>query len=39
VLLQREKAAYYEKILILRREVGIGCGARAFRPSVDTIGR
>jgi len=33
-LLQREKAAYREKILILRGEVGIGAGA--FRPSVET---
>ena len=37
-LLQREKAAYQEKILILRREVGIGVAqARSGRLSTRSV--
>jgi antitoxin ParD1/3/4 len=37
-LLQREKAAYHEKILILRREVGIGVAqARSGRLSTQSV--
>jgi antitoxin ParD1/3/4 len=37
-LLQREKAAYHEKILILRREVGIGVAqARSGRLSTRRV--
>ncbi len=37
-LLQREKAAYHEKILILRREVGIGVAqARSGRLSTRSV--